>query len=144
MVHMLSDSGYSKPSQKNFQRSVIFSKLLMGFLLMVMYSWWKMIRSSPCAWLKMSIGEDLVYDQSNDELVGFTDILVIKRSIYDIISTFSDSIMLAFMVMRLFLYYNSHMSCFRVKILCEIFCSSPIWEAVLRLKSCGFQVCTVV
>lgn len=31
----------------------------------------------------MSIGEDLVYDQSNDELVGFTDILVIKRSIYD-------------------------------------------------------------
>ena len=96
---------------------------------------------------EMFIREDLVYDKTNDELIGFTDLGDINNHLVayenclneDTCPTVANS-MLVFMVCSFFTqikYPYVHFPCANVS---GDLLFAPIWEAVFRLERCGFKV----
>eukprot|EP00731_Ephydatia_muelleri_P011895 Em0006g789a len=98
----------------------------------------------------MFIREDLVYDKTNDELIGFTDLGDINNHLVayekclneDTCPTVANS-MLVFMVCSFFTQMKYPYVQFPCANVSGDLLFAPIWEAVFRLERCGFKVLTI-
>ncbi|KAL5500013.1 hypothetical protein EMCRGX_G011503 [Ephydatia muelleri] len=99
---------------------------------------------------EMFIREDLVYDKTNDELIGFTDLGDINNHLVayekclneDTCPTVANS-MLVFMVCSFFTQMKYPYVQFPCANVSGDLLFAPIWEAVFRLERCGFKVLTI-
>ena len=96
---------------------------------------------------EMFIRGDLVYDKTNDELIGFTDLGDINNHLVayekclneDTCPTVANS-MLVFMVCSFFTQMKYPYVQFPCANVSGDLLFAPIWEAVFRLERCGFKV----